>query len=102
MLHVQKGFVRVAPTGDGFAIGGQHLEFLERCTLPVSWSQDDRDDAGFSTFVFLQGTLHFNTETIIRVHEVGTDQQEDDVSSIEVCINLAFPFCSCTNVTVMP
>src|SRR6266567_3804822 len=46
--------------------------------------------------------MHLNTINVIGGHEIGADEQENNLSSVEVLTDLPFPFCPCANITVMP
>src|SRR5438874_85839 len=58
--HVLPSFVTVTPASDGYAIGWQRLELAERGSLPRDWTQNDRDDEGFSGLVPFKCPTHFS------------------------------------------
>src|SRR6266702_8823788 len=94
---IQERFIGVVPTGDGFAIGGQGLQLLESGSFPVTCSQDDRDDTGLFLVVSFHGPLKLNTLAVGRSRKICTDEQENNLSGIQVPINLMSPFLAGTN-----
>lgn len=50
----------------------------------------------------LQGPLHLDVPAVVGVHEVGTDQQEDDPSCVEVPVNLPLPLGTRSDLAVVP
>src|SRR5260370_14341165 len=75
---------------------------MERCTLPVKRTEDDRDHTSFFCIVAFHRALHFNTVTVARSKEVRAYKQKDNVSTIQMCVNFICPFYSSTDITVMP
>jgi hypothetical protein len=50
----------------------------------------------------LQRSPHLFTVAIIRIHEVGTDEQQYDLGGIQVFTNFPFPLRSSANITIVP
>jgi hypothetical protein len=94
--------VPVWPLGQGLAVLRQSLELPERGRVPVARPQDDRDDPGRPRLVTLHRPLRFHVPAIVRVKEVGTDEQQDDVCGLEVPVNLAHPLGPGTDASVVP
>src|SRR5450755_392322 len=90
------------PLTHRFSIRRSHLEPGERRILPIYWAQDNGNNPGFFSIVSLQCPLHFNTITIFRTHESWTDQQQNNLSSIQVSVNFTCPIGSWANLAVMP
>src|SRR5450631_115259 len=63
---IHKGFVLVAPGGDGFGIGWQWGEVRKGGMLPISGAYDERDDYCCTSFMLRQGTFHFNFIASVR------------------------------------
>src|SRR5438046_9872265 len=63
---VGKGFILIVPmgTGDGFAIGRQHLELGKGNIFPMDRTQDDRDHTRLVGLVSFHGTLHLDPGAI--------------------------------------
>src|SRR5205814_10667479 len=85
-----------------FCITGKCLEFTKWCSLPVDRTKNDRDYTCLSTFVPLHCFLHFDAIGILGVHEIRTNQQENDICFIQLLVYFLFPLGPCTNVSIMP
>src|SRR5947208_2937334 len=99
---IQERFIGVVPTGNGFGIGGKGLEILERGAFPITCSQDDRDDTRIILVVSFHSPLQINTLAVGRSCKICTDEQENNLSGIQVPINLMSPFLAGTNIAIVP
>jgi hypothetical protein len=79
--------VATLPFRHWLGVSGAGEESSDRGSLPVDGSQDDRDDACVSLTVALQGGFHFALVAVVRVDEVGADEQEDQVGGREVFVD---------------
>jgi len=100
--HVGKSIIVGWPISDGFAIGWQGFETGERRAFPIGWAEDDGDDTGLLGLVPGDGLLHFDAVAEVGGHEVGADEQEDELGFVEVGENLVFPFSAGSNVAIVP
>jgi hypothetical protein len=76
---VQPSLVAVSPTGNRFAIGRERQQFSEWRSVPIDWSEYDRNDSCFAGVVPLHCAFHFKVIAVVRRQEVGADQQQDDI-----------------------
>ncbi len=100
--HISEGIIVAGPAHHGFAFRRQHLQFREWSAFPIAGTQDDRQHPRFICFVSLNGACHFDTEAEFRGHEVGADEQENNLSGVEVSHDLWTPFGSRNDVAVRP
>ncbi len=87
---------------DHFAVGRQCLELAERRRVPCDLADDDRDDAGLLRLVPLQRPLHLDVVAVVRAHEVGADQEQDQVGALQVLVDLALPFAAARDAAIGP
>jgi len=71
-------------------------------TFPVRGAQDDGDDARLLGIVTSDGLLHFDTVAEVGGHEVGADEQENEMGFVEAGENLFFPFGTGGNIAIVP
>src|SRR5947209_5437395 len=64
--------------------------------------ENDRNDACCAFVVSLHRSFGFDAVAVIGGNEVWTDQQQDDVSLVEMCINLGGPCSSSTDIAIVP
>src|SRR5579859_1137005 len=86
--------VRVVPTCYRSAIARQHLEFTERCTLPIYRTQQNRNDTSLSRIMSLQSLSYLYTIAIVGREKVDTDEQQNDRGCIEALIQSLSPVCA--------
>src|SRR6266478_3845320 len=89
------------PIHNWFGIGRQRLDISQH-SLPINRPHNNRDHNRFLALMPFQGAFHLDPVAILRIHEVGADEQENYLGSIEVLTDLLFPFGACTNITIMP
>src|SRR5438876_3377079 len=89
------------PIDNWFRIGRQSLK-LSKQPLPIDRSKNDRNNSCFFAVMPFQCAFHLHTIAVIGVHNIGADQQQDDLSFVEVLTDLPFPFGSCANIAVIP
>jgi hypothetical protein len=65
-------------------------------------TQNDRNDPGLTALVTLQSALHFDIIEIVGCQESHTDEQKDEVSTIQMIVNLSCPIASSEDGTIMP
>ncbi len=66
----------------------------KRRSSPIDRAYENGNDTGSTGAVQLQRLLHFSPVTVIRVDEIRTDQQEDNVSCVEMLRYFVLPFSS--------
>src|SRR5438874_11232627 len=86
---------------NGKSIFRQSLK-VSKYPLPVHMTHNDGNNPRLSALMPLEGSLHLDTVAILGIHEVGTDEQENNLGGIEVLTDLVLPFASCANITIMP
>src|SRR6185312_9426812 len=89
------------PINNRFSVFRQRLQ-LFKYSLPVHRTQNDRNNPCFSSFMPFYCSLHLKAITVIRVHEVRAHKEQHNLGSVQMILNLLFPFCSSTNFTIMP
>src|SRR5260370_4803478 len=92
----------VRPTGHGFAIGRQGLQFTKRSIMPIYRTKDNRDDASLASIMPLHRSRHLLTVAVLRGHKSRADEEQNELSSVEMERNCLLPICSCTDFTIMP
>src|SRR5262249_55072837 len=88
--------------GHRFAVTGKTLHLFERRVLPITGSENDRNNAGFSSSMPFKGTLHLVLVTGVRGQEIGADQKQDNGGSPQVGVNLICPGGACWDLTIVP
>jgi hypothetical protein len=68
----------------------------------VNVPQNDRYDPSLSLLMFFHSTLHFDVVAIVRSYEIWTNEQQDDVCTVKVSINLALPFLTSADLPIVP
>src|SRR5229473_8428538 len=102
LYDIRKGIIMRGPPGDRFAVFRQHLESAEWSAFPIRGTQDDRNDAGLVGLVPGDGLGHFDAIAEVRGHKISTDEQENDLVSLEVIHDLWLPFGSRHDIAVIP
>src|SRR5690349_11158629 len=97
-----KRVIPIRPFGDGFGIRRDDLELSKRCIVPVDRTEQERNDLRTSLFVALDGSSHFGAVAIVRSHKVGTDQQQDDISTFQMLMEFFFPFHTSIEISIAP
>src|SRR6266849_5632029 len=75
---------------------------MERGYLPVNRTKNYGDNPCFFLLVAFKCSSHFNTITIVGGHKIWTDQQENNLSGIQMLLDLQFPFGSRTDISIIP
>jgi hypothetical protein len=75
---------------------------IEGRTLPVGWTQKDGNNTRLTSFVSLHSLLHLGAITEFGVHEIGADQEKNDLIRVHVVHDLRSPLGSGNNIIVMP
>jgi hypothetical protein len=99
---ISPGGVSAAPFRDRFAVLRQNLQFAKRRGLPVNIPQDYRDYSGISGLMPVNGSLHFYSIRVIGRDKVRADEEQDDVSSFKVGINLVLPLLAGDDLPIVP
>ena len=63
--HAEPCAISDCPLDDWLCALRERLQFAQRCTFPVDWSHDHRDDKNAAFSVLFQSMLHFNAVAII-------------------------------------
>ena len=99
----REGAIARTPQGDRLAVVRQCLQLAEGRLLPVvDRPQDDRDDTRFAHLVTLHSPPHLEVVAVLRSQEVGTDQQENDLSGIDMVIKLLILLPAQANLPAVP
>src|SRR2546421_9305496 len=70
--------------------------------IPVGRAEDDGDDARLLRLVSRDSLLHLNAVAELGGHEVGADEQENEMGFVEVCENLFLPFGARGDIAIVP
>ena len=100
--HILKGIIVGRPACHRFAPARQYLEIGERCAFPIAGTQDDGQHSCLIRFMSLNGPCHLNTVAEIGVHEIGADEQENDLRRVEMGHDLWSPFGSRHDIAIRP
>src|SRR5260370_9791033 len=99
---VEQRLLTVGPGSDRCAVGGQSWEPGKWSILPIDdGAEHDGDDASLVICVLLQGMFHLQAVAIIGMYKIGTHEQKNDLSRIQVGVDFSRPFASQANVTLM-
>ena len=69
----------------------QPLQVLERRALEVARSDKNRNHSCSLAVVALQRPFHLDAVAIARGHEIGADQEKNQVGSLEILIDFLGP-----------
>src|SRR5260221_1817088 len=101
--NVEQRLLAVGPGSDRCAVGGQSWEPGKWSILPIDdRAQHDGDDASLASRVLLQGMFHLKTVAILGMYKIGTHEQQNDLSCVQVGVDFSRPFASQANATLMP
>src|SRR5262249_2525703 len=99
---VREGLVWKLPRDDRPPVLREGLQAPERGGMPVARPEDDRDDARRTRLVTLHRPGDLNIAAVPRGEEVGTDQQEDQISPVEVLADDLVPLPAGFDAAVVP
>src|SRR6266496_2927652 len=80
------------------------------CLQPTNWSILPVDRAYdnwyylslLSTVMSLKRMLHLYIVAVVRLHKIRTDEQQNDIGCIQMCIDLVLPLHSWSNLAITP
>ena len=70
--------------------------------MPITWPQYHWDDLCFSTLVSLHRPFHLCLVAVVRIDEIGTDEEENDVRRIQVLVDRPVEFRACCDPAIVP
>src|SRR5205807_4375138 len=84
LSDVQESLVAIGPGSDWPSTCRQGLQVFKGDTLPIGWMHHNGNHAGSSFMMSLHGSCGLEAVAVVRGDEVGADEQQDDVSLVEV------------------
>jgi len=99
---VLKCAIPISPACDGLRIRWNHLESGKGCILPIDGTKENRNDHRAALIVACDSSFHFGAIAILRGHKVGANQEQDNISALEMPLQFSFPFHTCVNVSITP
>src|SRR5215207_2768996 len=101
--HVLPSLIFVRPVAHGRPTFGDGLQLRElRNHLPLGGADDDGDDPRLSLLVPFERAAQLFLVAVIRIDEVGADEQQNDVGAFEVGVDLLAPVLARFDGTVVP
>jgi hypothetical protein len=100
--NVEQRVIAPVPVGYRFRISGYRKEASDRGLLPVDGSKDHRDDDGVASSVATEGRSHLSAIAVIRVYEVGTDEEKHNVGARESLIDGGVNILASTYFPIIP
>ena len=102
LYDIKPRLVAAGPARHRPPSAGKSLKQTERSVLPVGGSQNNWNHSCRSRPVSFHSSQHLATVSIIGSQKVGTDKQQDYLSSFQVSINFLTPFLARKDFPVMP
>ena len=92
LYYIEESKILIMPSCYRFAVLWQCLQRSKNCDLPITRSQNHRDDTSIAPSMTRDSCCHFASVTEFRRDEIRTDEKKNHISSSEVVSDLWVPF----------
>lgn len=78
------------------------MQFAKWSVVPIDWPKNDWNDDDGSRLVAFKRTLQVHFVAVVRIEKIWTDEKENQISRLEVVVDLLLPFSPRLNVVIVP